>query len=131
MSTFRLSIETDNAAFEPSQGQEVARILRKLAVQVEDCRNVEMADGQKLMDYNGNSVGDVTVGDGAGALERALAAMPTISSGHSANLKIETDTVRVWLSRCTLADGETQPVSIEQLRQGDWVDVTELEEGEA
>lgn len=56
-----------------------------------------------------------------------LAGMPTISSAHSADLKVE-DTVdgiptRWWLSRMTVADGETHAVHVEQLLGGRWEDV--------
>ena len=129
MSAFRLSIETDNAAFEDYPGQEVARILRKLADRVDSCGDdLESADGVGLVDYNGNTVGNVGVG--AEPLAEALEAMPTISSGHFANLKIEDKGVRVFLSRMTVADGETQPVSIETNHGGVWRDITD-EQGEA
>ena len=52
-----------------------------------------------------------------------LAAMPTIGSGHTADLKIDTGCIRVWRSRMTIADGETEPIQIEELHNGRWVDV--------
>jgi len=54
-----------------------------------------------------------------------LTAMPTIHQGQYANLKADTGTMRLWLSRMTAEDGETQPVQIEALIGGRWVDVTE------
>ena len=60
-------------------------------------------------------------------LANTLEDMPTIHSGQYADLKIDTGTKRVWLSRMTAADGETQPVQIERLIDGCWVDVTEDE----
>jgi hypothetical protein len=54
-----------------------------------------------------------------------LEAMPTLSVGQAANLKIDTGTMRVWVSRCGLADGETQPVQVERFEFGRWVDITE------
>lgn len=53
-----------------------------------------------------------------------LQALPTLSQGHTADLKIDTGTLRVWLSRMTIADGELEPVQIERLRDGRWVDTT-------
>jgi len=53
-----------------------------------------------------------------------LEAMPTLHSGHFANLKIDTaehgGAMRVWVSRCGLADGEKEPVSVEVLKGGLW-----------
>lgn len=56
-----------------------------------------------------------------------LEAMPTIHSGQYDDLKIETETMRVWLSRMGPEDGETQPITIERLIDGRWEDVTEGE----
>ena len=41
------------------------------------------------------------------------------------NFKIDTGTVRVWLSRCGPEDGEDQPVQVEILRDGRWIDEDE------
>lgn len=53
-----------------------------------------------------------------------LEAMPTLNSGHFANLKIDTTkdggAMRAWVSRCTIADGEDEPVTIEVLKGGVW-----------
>ena len=35
-----------------------------------------------------------------------LEAMPTLTVGQADNLKIENETIRIWLSRCSVADGE-------------------------
>lgn len=54
--------------------------------------------------------------------------MPTISSGHFANLKYEDDRVRVWLSRMTKEDGApyNNQVSIEiRDPKGDWHQIEE------
>lgn len=53
-----------------------------------------------------------------------LLAMPTLEQGHFANLKIDTGTLRVWVSRMTIADGELDPVQVERLEDGVWVDRT-------
>jgi acyl-CoA reductase-like NAD-dependent aldehyde dehydrogenase len=53
--TYRIEIETGNAAFEESPADEIARILRKLADRLED--GADIAESIRLMDYNGNSVG--------------------------------------------------------------------------
>lgn len=52
MSGIKILIETENAAFE--EGEEICRILRKLANDLEEGKNVE-----KLLDINGNQVGYV------------------------------------------------------------------------
>ncbi len=55
---FTLKIETDNEAFaDGNGGAEVGRILRRLADLIKDERLV-LVDGGKLMDVNGNSVGE-------------------------------------------------------------------------
>lgn len=54
---FTLTIETDNEAFTAGAlGDEVARILRKVADRAEEGLSLGV-DGGKLMDANGNSVG--------------------------------------------------------------------------
>ncbi len=50
---FRLLISTDNAAFEDAKGEEVARILRTVADQVESGQG-----SGKVYDVNGNAVGE-------------------------------------------------------------------------
>ena len=52
-----------------------------------------------------------------------LEAMPTLCVGQADNLKVETDNTRVWLSRCTVADGEPfdNKVTVEELtKDGRW-----------
>jgi hypothetical protein len=51
--------------------------------------------------------------------------LPTLATGQAADLKIDTGTVRVWLSRCGPKDGETRPVQVEILRNGRWIDADE------
>lgn len=57
-----------------------------------------------------------------------LEQLPTLAQGHAADLKIDTSlsggSMRVWVSRCCLRDGETQPVQVEKLIDGQWIDVT-------
>ena len=54
---FTLKIETGNAAFEPA-GPELARILRKLADEVENIYAAGDRGGSgTLRDFNGNTVG--------------------------------------------------------------------------
>lgn len=56
-----ITIETENAAFTEGWGYEVARILRKLADQVENETDTLALVRLHLpiMDYNGNRVGDM------------------------------------------------------------------------
>lgn len=52
-----------------------------------------------------------------------LQAMPTIAVGQNADLKLETPTRRVWLSRMTVADGAPYPNQVtEEYRDpnGQW-----------
>ena len=51
-----------------------------------------------------------------------LEEMLTLASSQADNLKIDTGTIRVWLSRCTIADGEphNNKVSVEYLEGGGW-----------
>jgi hypothetical protein len=53
-----ITIETTNAAFDDDGHFEVARILRKLAVDLE-CE----VGGEILRDINGNKVGMINLGD--------------------------------------------------------------------
>lgn len=53
----RITLATDNAAFEADQRGEIARILRGLAARIENGQ-----DPSRLLDYNGNAVGTVTYG---------------------------------------------------------------------
>jgi hypothetical protein len=48
--------------------------------------------------------------------------MPTLEQGHFDNLKVKTDTKRVWLSRMTVADGAEydNQVTVEKLVDGIW-----------
>lgn len=52
-----------------------------------------------------------------------LEKLPTLCIGQADNLKIETESERVWLSRCGIEDGEPydNKVSIETLINGSWV----------
>lgn len=48
-----------------------------------------------------------------------LEALPTLAVGQADDLKIETESVRVWLSRCTIEDGEpyNNKVTVEKLEE--------------
>lgn len=52
-----------------------------------------------------------------------LEAMPTLATGQTDDLKIDTGTERVWLARTGIADGEpyNNRVTIEALVNGRWV----------
>lgn len=59
-----------------------------------------------------------------------LRSLPTLLVGQSDDLKVETENVRIWLSRCTVADGEpyNNKVTVEQYspnagRLGRWEEV--------
>jgi hypothetical protein len=56
-----------------------------------------------------------------------LEAMPTISQGHTGNLKFDNGRVRIWLERVGVDDGMPYDngVIIEHLRNGRWVTVEE------
>lgn len=58
-----------------------------------------------------------------------LEAMPTISQGHMDNLKVDTGTMRVWLSRMTREDGMpyNNAVTVERLINGVWTEVEQYE----
>lgn len=55
MSTFRVTIDTDNAAFQDDYN-EVGRILRDVADRIEE-GSADLRDGIALRDLNGNTVG--------------------------------------------------------------------------
>lgn len=54
-----------------------------------------------------------------------LKELPTLAQGQADDLKIESDTERVWLSRCTAADGEPwdNKVTVERYIGGSWIEV--------
>jgi hypothetical protein len=54
-----------------------------------------------------------------------LEALPTLAQGQADDLKIESDTERVWLSRCTVEDGEpwNNKVTVERKFGGSWIEV--------
>jgi hypothetical protein len=56
-----------------------------------------------------------------------LRSLPTLSVAQADNLKIDTGTERVWLSRCGVEDGEPydDKITVERLRGGRWVTVEE------
>lgn len=53
---------------------------------------------------------------------KELKALPTLAVGQADDLKMDTGTVRVWLSRCTVEDGEPydNKVTVECLLNGRW-----------
>lgn len=53
---------------------------------------------------------------------RNLKKLPTLSVGQADDLKIETKTRRVWLSRCSVEDGEpvNNKITIEELLLERW-----------
>jgi hypothetical protein len=53
-----IKIGMDNAAFEDCNGDELARILRKLAERLDGATIGEDGDGANLFDANGNNVGE-------------------------------------------------------------------------
>lgn len=63
MATFRITINTDNAAFEDDPAAEVARILHHEADRIEAFRpSFEHAtEGDGVLDINGNTVGTLEI----------------------------------------------------------------------
>lgn len=55
---FTLTIKMDNAAFEESNSDELARILSNLAGRLDESRSREIGDGEYIHDVNGNRVGN-------------------------------------------------------------------------
>jgi hypothetical protein len=51
---------------------------------------------------------------------KELEALPTLSQGQTDDLKVESPTQRVWLSRMTIEDGEpyNNKVTVEKLKGG-------------
>jgi hypothetical protein len=54
---------------------------------------------------------------------RELEKLPTIDPGQFANLKVNAGGIRIWLSRMTVRDGEREPIYVEFLENGRWVDI--------
>ena len=53
-----------------------------------------------------------------------LKALPTLCVGQTDDLKFDNGEIRVWVSRCGLADFELDPISVECLIDGCWVNIT-------
>lgn len=53
----------------------------------------------------------------------------TIHQGHTDDLKIDTGTMRVWLSRLTIDDGMpyNNQVTVELLQNGSWITIEEYQ----
>lgn len=51
--------------------------------------------------------------------------LPTLAVGQADDLKLAGDGYQVWLSRCTVADGEPydNKITVEQLVNGRWVTI--------
>lgn len=60
---------------------------------------------------------------------RELKSLPTLTVGQADNLKIETATERVWLSRCSIEDGEpfNNKVTIERFNGRRWYEAETYE----
>jgi hypothetical protein len=60
---------------------------------------------------------------------KELEALPTLAVGQASDLKVDTGTKRVWLSRCTVEDGEpyNNKVSIERYDGKRWITVAEYQ----
>jgi hypothetical protein len=58
---------------------------------------------------------------------RGIRRLPTISQGQFSNLKIDDGQHRVWLSRCTKADGMPydNAIEVEALLDGVWTSVAQ------
>lgn len=54
-----------------------------------------------------------------------LRRLPTLAEGQADDLKVEVPGKRIWLSRCTVEDGEpfNNKVTVEKLVDGRWVEV--------
>lgn len=59
--TLKIEINMDNAAFEPDSGTEAARILRKLAADIDGYNYPVDKALRRLLDVNGNAVGTAEI----------------------------------------------------------------------
>lgn len=55
---FKLEFDMGNAAFEDAPGEEIARILRKLAAHLAEAGDMRPGYQGALFDFNGNKVGE-------------------------------------------------------------------------
>lgn len=60
MTEYRISITTGNQNFYPDPCPELARILRRLATDIEEGGTGRPGEGLNLRDVNGNKVGTAT-----------------------------------------------------------------------
>lgn len=61
MARITITIATDASAFDNSEGEEVARILRALAEHLEDILILSYRDTKAIMDVNGNRAGTLKI----------------------------------------------------------------------
>lgn len=67
MTVFKVRIDLEGDAFRPENGAEIARILRKVAKQIEARRHVNPMENRDVVDMNGNGCGFwLVVGDRLG-----------------------------------------------------------------
>ncbi len=132
---FRVRIDMGNDAMQSPQ--DVAHALRQIAKDIDPYTDWRSFDSERVRDINGNAVGswkidkrstDIITSETRYTLEE-LEVLPTLAEGQTANLKIETETHRVWLNRTGIDDGEQfdNGVCIEHLVNGAWVTINEYE----
>lgn len=56
--TYKIEINCENEAFQDGKRQELARILKRLALLIESYNASLSGEEQKLFDFNGNCVGE-------------------------------------------------------------------------
>lgn len=122
---FRLDVELGNDAMRSPE--HVADVLRDVA----DRLSSPNTRRGNVRDVNGNTVGRYALElpapepeDGERYTAAELEELPTIAEGQADDLKIETASTRVWLSRCSVEDGEpfNDKVTVERLQSGRWVE---------
>ena len=71
-SVFKVEFHTDNDAFVDDPQAEIARVLRRIALDIKDGRRDPFGD-QRVLDINGNTIGSTTYGDEEVPLKQRIA----------------------------------------------------------
>lgn len=127
---FTFTIELGNA--EMRTAEHVAQALKETAEHIEE-GNTEGT----LCDVNGNTVGRYALAlpvedhyeEGHRYTTEELEELPVISQGQADDCHVDSGSVRVWLSRTGVADGEPfdNTVTVERLQDGAWVEVAKYD----
>ncbi len=123
MTKLIITMAVDNAAFKPSQGLEVGRILRSIATDLEDDDTFLKTLDVTLYDVNGNCIGDVIM-SGDYAQERHDMSNPTEFADFELGDVFEA--TRIGKAVVAMRVDDDLALLLDGVCQGQTVEVTEL-----